>query len=190
MRSTILSENQYEKKFMPSATTSASIMPCDPPIIPPITMKRAVIAAISIAVLNRLNIEVSGVDEGPRQMRPRPTVQSPSGRERRSAGPIGLATEERPAGLEPPAAGALQLGEAQRRGPAGDRDACVASTASISPGRPCPVDDVPRQHLIVSPPSVPLRPETGRMHACRRSIVAAGWRQSIGGLGLARSCAA
>ena len=56
MRRTILSENQYEKKFIPSAMTSAIIMPRDPPIIPPITMKRAVIAAISIAVLTQLNM--------------------------------------------------------------------------------------------------------------------------------------
>jgi hypothetical protein len=56
MRRTILSENQYEKKFMPSATRSASIMPRWPPIMPPITMKRAVIAAINIAVLTQLNM--------------------------------------------------------------------------------------------------------------------------------------
>ncbi|WP_253704992.1 hypothetical protein [Burkholderia cenocepacia] len=56
MRSTILSENQYEKKFMPSANSSAIVMPREPPIIPPITMNRAVIAAISIAVLTQLNI--------------------------------------------------------------------------------------------------------------------------------------
>ncbi len=56
MRSTILSENQYEKKFMPSAISNAIVMPREPPIMPPIAMNRAVIAAISIAVLTQLNI--------------------------------------------------------------------------------------------------------------------------------------
>src|ERR1700754_2302649 len=56
MRRTILSENQYEKKFMPSANSSAMNMPRCPPIMPPITMKSAVIAAINIAVLTQLNI--------------------------------------------------------------------------------------------------------------------------------------
>ncbi len=56
MRSTILSENQYEKKFIPSASSNAIVIPRDPPIMPPITMNRAVIAAISIAVLTQLNM--------------------------------------------------------------------------------------------------------------------------------------
>lgn len=56
MRSTNLSENQYEKKFMPIAITSAIVMPRAPPIMPPITMNNAVIAAISIAVLTQLNM--------------------------------------------------------------------------------------------------------------------------------------
>jgi hypothetical protein len=34
-------------------------MPRDPPIIPPITMKRAVIAAINIAVLTQLNMSAT-----------------------------------------------------------------------------------------------------------------------------------
>ncbi len=56
MRRTILSENQYEKKFMPSANSSASIMPLRPPIMPPMTMNSAVIAAISMKVLIQLNM--------------------------------------------------------------------------------------------------------------------------------------
>jgi hypothetical protein len=34
-------------------------MPREPPIIPPITMKRAVIAAINIAVLTQLNMSAT-----------------------------------------------------------------------------------------------------------------------------------
>ena len=52
MLSTMRSENQYEKKFMPSAMTSMTVMPVCPAKMPPRATISAMRSAINIVVLS------------------------------------------------------------------------------------------------------------------------------------------
>src|SRR5574343_1651043 len=59
MRNTIWSEFQYAYTFMAPPSSSAISMPVLPPIMPPITTNSAMMAAISILVLNQLKPPMS-----------------------------------------------------------------------------------------------------------------------------------
>ena len=52
MRSTMLSENQYEKKFIPTAMMSMMVMPVCPPNTPPRATISAIRSAMSIVVFS------------------------------------------------------------------------------------------------------------------------------------------
>src|SRR5438876_9786206 len=124
---------------MPSATISASIMPCRPPSSEPIAMNKAVIAAISTAVFSMLNMKGfpsqsattpwCPVDAGPaRKFNARgpqlPMLRSACRQAEVFTDPRCAGLQEHPRG-EPLAAGALQLGQSQRRFAAGHDDATL-----------------------------------------------------------------
>ncbi len=59
MRSTILSENQYDPAFIISANANAITRPCCPPSASPIARNRRLISVSSSAVLNQFVIMMS-----------------------------------------------------------------------------------------------------------------------------------
>src|SRR5260363_324878 len=97
MRSTSLSENQKEKKFIASANSKAIIIPCWPPSRCPTDINKAVIAAISIVVLiqfigysstlknalSGLNIKTMLPQQGEHAARPAKMQRANGGEQRR-----------------------------------------------------------------------------------------------------------
>src|SRR4051794_27590002 len=106
---------------MPTATSSASIIPWRPPRSEPIAMKSAVIAAIRTAVFRRLNMRFLPFGSSLEDGGPQPASKGRGDGEARAGEHV--ATLKEFGRADAPPAGPLELGERERAASAGHLDA-------------------------------------------------------------------